>query len=510
MKNPGIKHISSFPPSEAELLKLFHELETYKIELEMQNVELLQAKEKAESDNILDRIILEHMAEGVNMIRSGDAVIVYANPKFEALFGYEKGELIGKHVSAINAPSDVSPEDKAKDIIRMIGITGYWKGEIQNIKKDGTQFWCIANVSSFEHPQFGNVWISIHQDITESKLAQDALRKSEENLRILSWAVEQSPVSIVITDTEGHIEFVNPKFTKLTGYTLEEVRNKNPRILKTDFTSKEEYSSLWKTIKAGSEWSGEFCNKKKNGELYWESALISPILNEKKQITHFVALKEDITLQKETERIIQSSIIEAEERERLYFSQELHDGIGPLLSAIRMYVQWLGMPNANIPPAEIISDIEGFIEESSRTIHEIAFKLSPHILQKFGLEEALKSYTTRLRESSEIDIRLNTQNLCRFDQISETMAYRVLCECISNTVKHAGATEISIFLCCQKKQLMVEYSDNGKGFDPDKVFSEHKGSGLYNMRSRIQSLNGQIEIISAPGKGMRLNFQMSI
>jgi PAS domain S-box-containing protein len=386
MKKSGTKSTSPFPQSEAELLKLFHELETYKIELESQNREFILAKEKAEEE---------------------------------------------KH-------------------------------------------------------------------------------KSEENLRILSWAVEQSPVSIIITDTEGQIEFVNPKFTKLTGYTYEEVLNKNPRILKTDFTSTEDYSTLWKTIKGGKEWSGEFCNKKKNGELYWESALISPIKNEKNQITHFVALKEDITKQKETERRIQSSIIEAEERERLYFSQELHDGIGPLLSAIKMYVQWLGMPNANIAPSEIVSDIEGFIEESSRTIHEIAFKLSPHILQKFGLAEAIKSYTTRLKESSVIDIKLDTKNLCRFDQVSETMAYRVICECINNTVRHANATEINILLSCYNRFLHVEYKDNGNGFDLDNVFSEHKGSGLYNMKSRILSLNGQIDIESSPGKGMKMSFQMSI
>ena len=128
-------------------------------------------------------------------------------------------------------------------------------------------------------------------------------RKDTENrLRQLSRAVEQSPASIVITDTAGRIEYVNPKFVEVTGYSFEEVHGKNPRILKSGETPPEEYKRLWNTITSGGEWRGEFHNKKKNGELYWESASISPIMNEAGVITHFVAVKEDITERKRVER----------------------------------------------------------------------------------------------------------------------------------------------------------------------------------------------------------------
>ena len=122
-----------------------------------------------------------------------------------------------------------------------------------------------------------------------------------EKLRKLSRAVEQSSASVVITDLDGTIEYVNPGFTRTTGYTLEEAIGQNPRILKTGESSPAEHEQLWKTITAGETWHGEFCNKKKNGDLYWEIASISPIKNEDGTITHFVAVKEDITERKKME-----------------------------------------------------------------------------------------------------------------------------------------------------------------------------------------------------------------
>lgn len=126
-------------------------------------------------------------------------------------------------------------------------------------------------------------------------------KRAEEDLRKLSVAVEQNPASIVITDKFGNIEYANPHFTNLTGYKLEEVLGKNPSILKTGETSNEEYRNLWETILAGGEWRGEFHNRKKDGDLYWEQALIAPIRDNSYSITHFIAIKEDITERKQLE-----------------------------------------------------------------------------------------------------------------------------------------------------------------------------------------------------------------
>ena len=131
-----------------------------------------------------------------------------------------------------------------------------------------------------------------------------ARKKDEENLRKLSQTIEQCPVSIIITDTRGNIEFINPQFSRLTGYSLAEVVGKNPRILKTDKTPPEVYVQLWQTISAGKVWEGEFYNRKKNGEQFIEHAIMAPIFNENGKITHYMAIKEDITARKQSEEII--------------------------------------------------------------------------------------------------------------------------------------------------------------------------------------------------------------
>ena len=122
--------------------------------------------------------------------------------------------------------------------------------------------------------------------------AQNQLKAQKEQLRKLSQAVEQSPVSVVVTDLDGCIEYVNPRFLSLTGYSLDEIIGENPRILKTDTLSPAEYKQLWDTITSGEQWNGEFRNRKKNGELYWEKAVIAPIFDNNGYITNFLGVKE--------------------------------------------------------------------------------------------------------------------------------------------------------------------------------------------------------------------------
>jgi len=126
-------------------------------------------------------------------------------------------------------------------------------------------------------------------------------KQAEKKLLKLSQSVEQSPASVVITDPDGAIEYVNPKFEQITGYSSDKIRGQNPRFLKSGVQSKEFYEDLWQVITSGREWHGEFCNKKKNGELFWESASISPLIDSDGTITHFVGVKEDITEKKQLE-----------------------------------------------------------------------------------------------------------------------------------------------------------------------------------------------------------------
>ncbi len=161
--------------------------------------------------------------------------------------------------------------------------------------KDGQLRWTLTTKVPLRDPQ-GQVigLVGIARDVTEQKRAEEQLRK-------LAHAVEASPASIVITDDRGNIEYVNPKFTQMSGYSMEEVIGQNPRILKTDYTSPQIYEQLWQTITSGHEWRGEFCNRKKNGDIFWELASISPLIDQTGNITHFVGVKEDITERKKME-----------------------------------------------------------------------------------------------------------------------------------------------------------------------------------------------------------------
>jgi PAS domain S-box-containing protein len=149
---------------------------------------------------------------------------------------------------------------------------------------------------------------TLQKENLERKQAEADLRRSEalsrqitDRVRILAQAIEQCPVSVVITDPAGRITYINQKFTQTTGYSFQEVAGQNPRILKSGETPREEYQLMWETVSAGQEWHGIFHNRKKNGELYWESASIAPVYDEAGQITHFLAVEEDITERKQTE-----------------------------------------------------------------------------------------------------------------------------------------------------------------------------------------------------------------
>lgn len=134
------------------------------------------------------------------------------------------------------------------------------------------------------------------------------LRSEQESLRKLSRAVEQSPSGVMITDKEGRIEYVNPRFTEITGYGLDEILGRNPRLLKSDQTPREAHARLWQTISAGNVWRSEIRNRKKSGELYWEHAIIAPLKGADGTITHYIGLKEDISLRKNyEERLIRQA-----------------------------------------------------------------------------------------------------------------------------------------------------------------------------------------------------------
>lgn len=186
---------------------------------------------------------------------------------------------------------------------------------------------------------YGRIWS--FRDMTEQKRNQEALQQ-------LSLAVEQSPSSVVITDPQGNISYVNRKFTECTGYSLHEVLGQNPRVLNAGQCPSELYRNLWSTITQGRMWHGEFCNKKKDGQIYWESATITPMTNPNGEITHFLAVKEDIT----EKRALESQLRHAQKME----------GIGQLAAGIAHEIN---------TPTQFVMDNLTFLRDSWKSAHEL-------------------------------------------------------------------------------------------------------------------------------------------
>ena len=178
-------------------------------------------RKRAEEEVYLKSEIVENMAEGVFIIRASDGIIMYTNSKLEQMFGYSPGELVGKHISIVNAPTDRSPEETANEIIKSLNEYGNWSGEVYNIGKDGTSFWCHANVSTFEHSQYGTVWVSVHEDISERKQAEEEKIKAQTfaaERKITHDILEGMMDSVALADLEGKITYINKAFTELFGF----------------------------------------------------------------------------------------------------------------------------------------------------------------------------------------------------------------------------------------------------------------------------------------------------
>ncbi|HVO74359.1 MAG TPA: PAS domain S-box protein [Ignavibacteriaceae bacterium] len=232
--------------------------------------------------------------------RPVDFVYLEVNDAFRELLG-GPDDIVGKRVSEIN-PDIAKTNPEIFEIYGRVALTGIPE-KFESFRPNRNK-WFLVSVYS---PHKG-YFVYVFNDITEQKNSIIELQK-------LSSAVEQSPASVVITDLNGRIEYVNPRFTEVTGYTLLEALGKNPSILRSGKTPSYVFKKLWETITKGKEWRGELCNRKKNGELYWELVSISPIKNESGVITHYVAVKEDITKRKQIERELELS----EERFRKMF-----------------------------------------------------------------------------------------------------------------------------------------------------------------------------------------------
>ncbi len=242
-----------------------------------------------------------------------NGVISFFNEFAQSFFGYTEEEVVGRSIFDTILPPRGIDQGEFNEIVEDIRIhpDAYSWHENENVKKDGTRVWITWSNRGIFHKNGELIEIlGVGTDMTERRAMELELRK-------LSHALEQSQNVVIITDTSGNIEFVNPKFTEVTGYAESEVLGKNTRFLKSGEQSEEAYSKLWTTIREGGTWRGEFHNRKKNGVLFWQRTTISAIRDKHGKIIHFLAINEDITKEKELAQELQKAFDRLKEMERI-------------------------------------------------------------------------------------------------------------------------------------------------------------------------------------------------
>ena len=210
-----------------------------------------------------------------------------------------------------------------------------------------------------------------------------------------------------------------------------------------------------------------------------------------------------------TNRRILTAVLRAEEKTRANFSKELHDGLGPLLSSAKMSLTALSRTEMDGERKEIFDNTLYVVEEALRSLREISNNLSPHVLSDFGLARAIQTFIDRSTTLHNVKISFAT-NLRgdRYNSDIEVIMYRVVCELITNSLKHSGCSNIHLSLSVSGDILELQYSDNGRGFNPQAMMD--CGMGLSNINSRINSLNGQFDIRSSKGKGMTSTVKVNV
>lgn len=229
----------------------------------------------------------------------------------------------------------------------------------------------------------------------------------------------------------------------------------------------------------------------------------------KKVLNHMFRLEE---ARAAADKKLLATVILTEEKERRRLAKELHDGMGPLLSSVKMAVSALISDNHAGVRSEIIKNAMLSVDESINTLKEISHNLSPHVLDNFGLNSAIKSFIDKLEQTGKIKFEFRTNiNNRRYPDSVEIIFYRAICELINNTLKHANAKKALISLDEEDNKLKLLYQDDGKGFDHEKLITDQNpGMGLNNIRSRINSLNGKFDILSWPDEGIIVSVEITL
>ena len=473
-----------------------------------------------------------HLVENANSIilrldKAGH--ILFFNEYAEKFFGYRKEEVLEKHVAETIVPSRGSSGQEMSSLIQQI-VEKPQEHEInenENICKDGRRVWIRwSNKVILNEKTKEQEILCVGSDVTMAKKAQEQLFK-------LSRAVEQSPATVVITDVKGNIEYVNPKFSQITGYTAKEAIGQNPRILKSDQQPMEFYKNLWDTILRGEEWRGQFSNKKKNGEIFFEEASISAVKDEHGNIINFIAVKEDVTEKRATEEKakeamrMKSDFISVVSHELRTPLTAIKEGISIVADGITGEInkdqqEFLDVAKRNVDRlSRLINDVLDFQKLDAE---HISFELSTQ-----NLNDVVREVIVTMSKMAEKEgVRLSEEEAQDLPMIKmdKDRIIQVLTNLVNNAIKYAPGKPVIIKTSKQLNTVTVSVVDHGDGIkdeDLDKLFQtfsqlkkgkERKtgstGLGLAISKKIIEQHSGKIWVESTPGGGSTFSFLLPI
>ncbi|MFA6312215.1 MAG: PAS domain S-box protein [Sterolibacterium sp.] len=513
------------------------QLQAYQVELELQSEELRRVRAvlgvyrarylasgagEGEETLRLHSDILNSLGHGVYLIRVSNGEIVFANPCFERMFGYGAGELLGKHVSIVNAPGQKSPESVAKLIMAELARSGAWEGEVQNVRKDGSVFWSHAKVTSFDHPRYGPVWVSMHDDIT-GRMGQVPDRDRLRVQRILKLASD----GIHIMDTDGLLVEANDAFLAMLGYD-ESVIGK---LRVTDWDAQMSLESfnaeVDDLIKRGSKGPFEATHQCQNGTRLAVEITASPIEIEGK--TYIYAASRDITERKRVEdelfqmastleqqvnartsrlREVSAQLAMTEERERRLLAEELHDNLCQLLAVIKIKLTSITAATFESSVGQVV----GLVDQADQSARLITRELSPQVLHTLGFVPALVSLAKEKRRAFGITMHIDCdREPALLEDGMRAMLYRSVRELLTNIGKHARVSEAYLFCRIEQSRLRIIVRDHGCGFDPlqyrDASPGLH-GFGLTSIYERVTNVGGEMTIDSSPGHGTSITLSV--
>lgn len=465
---------------------------------------------------------------------SNDAILIIENNKIidcniksEYVFNTGKNNILNKSLLDFSPKFQNDGSSSAEKLYSI--LEDAYKGKPRLFEwlfsKNENYFYSEINISPLITDNKHYI-VAIIRNITERK------RIEEQNLRLLH-AVEQSPTSIMITNTKGDIEYVNPKFSEVTGYSRDEVLGQNPRILKSGELSLNVYQELWKTISSGTEWRGEFHNKKKDGELYWEMASISPVKNSLGKITHYIALKEDITEAKKIEESLKQLAAELTQQNK-YLEQFAYIISHNLRSPVANII---GIAETLTDPSltqEEEKELMNGLAFSARKLDEVILDLNNILQIKKGVNEVKeKVYFSNLLKDIEDSISSLIKNegveiISDFSEIDEIFTLKsymrsIFYNLITNSVKYKQPGKKPIIEIKSRKidnKILLNFKDNGLGLNLNDVgkqvfgiykrFHDHKegkGLGLFMTKLQVEALNGKILINSEVNKGTEFEIE---